>query len=172
MGEVITDQTSSPPSPFNSPLEIGLRALVVLNEAYPLEYSLQRLVVLDYLIVHSDDIPDGPEGLHPKTPHRNNELLVRRKVLNEGLHLYQSRGLISQRFQSEGIYFGATESSSSFLDVLQSEYVIGLRQRAQWARVRFGADSDEVLTALVRDQIGNWGAEFTLESVLWNEEQA
>ena len=160
--------SSSPP--FNSPLEIGLRALVVLNEGFPGEFSLQRLIVFDYLVIHSDDIAGGPVGLHPKTPHRSNELLIRRKILNEGLLLYQSRGLIAQRFKSEGIFFAATENSSSFLDVLQSEYVGSLRIRAQWAVDRFIKESDEELNDMIRSQIGNWGTEFTMESVLWTEE--
>ena len=51
--------------PFNGPIEIGLRALVVLTEAFPAAYSLQRLVISDYLVVHSDDA-DGPQGCTPK----------------------------------------------------------------------------------------------------------
>ena len=34
--------------PFNGPIEIGLRALTLLSEAFPFAYSLQRLVVSDY----------------------------------------------------------------------------------------------------------------------------
>ena len=56
-------------APFNGPVEIGLRALALLNEAFPACYSMQRLVVFDYLVVHSDDMPGGPTGLHPKTPY-------------------------------------------------------------------------------------------------------
>lgn len=54
-------------SPFNSPVESGLRALVLLYSLFPTSASLQRLVVFDYLLIHSDDVPDGPEGLHPRT---------------------------------------------------------------------------------------------------------
>ncbi len=81
--------------PFNGPIEIGLRAVVVLCEAYLQAMSLQRLVIFDYLMVHSDDLPNGPPGLHPKTPRRSGELLVRRQVLQDGLLLFQSRGLSS-----------------------------------------------------------------------------
>jgi len=80
-------------APFNGPIEIGLRAISILNDAYPSGYSLQRLIIFDYLSVHSDDISGGPTGLHPKTPHRSGELLVRRDVLQKGLLLYMGRGL-------------------------------------------------------------------------------
>ena len=156
--------------PFNGPIEIGLRALTVLNDAFPAAYSLQRLVIFDYLVVHSDDVPDAPAGLHPQTPHRGGELLVRRGVLQEGLLLYQSRGLVERRFEDAGVFFAATEQSASFLDTLSTEYVLGLRERAAWLVDTFGHMREADLEQLVRDHLGEWGAEFAMESVLWTEE--
>lgn len=157
-------------APFNGPIEIGLRALAVLSDAFPTAYSLQRLVALDYLVVHSDDIPGGPVGLHPKTPYRSGELLVRRQALQGGLSLYRSRGLIAQHFQSAGVFFAATERSAVFLDALEAKYVAVLRQRTQWVITRFGEQSDSQLEEEVRGHLGDWGAEFSLESVLWAED--
>lgn len=155
--------------PFNGSVEIGLRALTVLNEAYPDAYSLQQLIVFDYLIVHSDDIPGGPSGLHPQTPHRGGELLVRRRVLQEGLLLYQSRNLVERIYKSSGVFFAATDRSAGFLDVLSTEYVLGLRERASWLVKCFGRLSDIELEKIVNDNIGEWGAEFVMESILWEE---
>jgi len=151
--------------PFNGPIEIGLRALVILTEAFTAAYSLQRLVISDYLVVHSDDA-DGPRGLHPKTPRRSGELLVRRESLQQGLLLYQSRGLIEHRYDLDGFMFTATEASAAFIDVLESQYVSNLRLRARWLVSRFRGTTDEELDDFVKKQIGNWGAEFEFESVL------
>lgn len=165
--EMIAEQ---PIIPFNGPVEMGLRCLAILNEAYPAKYSLQKLVVFDYLTVHSDDAPGGPTGLHPQTPNRSGELLVRRETLSEGLMLYQSRGLLERRFEANGVYFAATERSGAFLDSLDSEYVFALRQLAGWVVQSFGELSDEELQEFVTEHIGVWGAEFELSSVLWEEE--
>ena len=170
MGEVMTEEVGRFIALFNGPIEIGLRALVVLNDAYPHAYSLQRLVVFDYLIVHSDDLLGGPRGLHPQTPHRGGELLVRRRVLQEGLLLYYSRGLVGRRYEESGVFFAATERSAAFLDVLGSEYVTGLRERAAWLVGRFAGTPDAELESMVRKHVGEWGAEFAMESVLWSEE--
>ncbi len=156
--------------PFNGPVEIGLRSLTVLNDAYPSKYSLQRLVIFDYLVIHSDDVPGGPTGLHPQTPHRSGELLVRRSALQEGLLLYQSRGLIERRFENTGVFFAATERTAGFLDALETAYVIGLRERATWLVSNFGQLPDTELEQMVREHFGDWGAEFAMESVLWAEE--
>ena len=157
-------------SPFNGPVEIGLRALCVLTTAFPGTYALQRLVVFDYFLVHSDDIDGGPEGLHPRTPHRGGEILVRRGVIQEGLTLYESRGLIERIYKDGGIFFAATDKSADFLDTLSTEYLKGLRERADWVVDSFGLLDDADLAAMVRDRIGTWGAEFSMESVLWTEE--
>ena len=131
--------------PFNGPIEIGLRALSLLSEAFPAPYSLQRLVVSDYLLVHSDDMPGGPPGLHPKTPHRGGELLVRRAVLEQGLMLYQSRGLLERHYTEAGVMFAATERTAGFLDALSSGYATELRERAAWLVSIFGDVSDSEL---------------------------
>jgi len=156
--------------PFNGPTEIGLRALAVLTAAFPSGYSLQRLVIFDYLLVHSDDIPGGPAGLHPKTPHRGGELLVRRDELQQGLALYQSRGLVVARYKEEGVFYSATDSSAAFLDVLNAKYVHKLRDRAAWLFESFDSSSDDELQQIANQHAGEWGAEFTLESVLYEEE--
>ena len=154
--------------PFNGPIEIGLRALIVLTEAFPAAYSLQRLVISDYLVVHSDDA-DGPQGLHPQTPRRSGELLVRRESLQRGLLLYQSRGLVERRYEPDGIMFSATEASAAFIDVLESQYVSELRSRIEWLISRFHGLADKEFHDFVKKQFGNWGAEFEFESVLWED---
>ena len=157
-------------SPFNGPIEIGLRALCVLTTAFPTAYALRRLVVFDYFLVHSDDVEGGPKGLHPRTPHRGGEILVRRGVLQDGLTLYESRGLIERIYKDGGIFFAATDRSADFLDTLRTEYLTALRDRSDWVINSFGPLSDGELDAMVRERIGTWGAEFSMESVLWTDE--
>jgi hypothetical protein len=172
MDKVIADEGRRFVAPFNGAVEIGLRILAVLNEVAPVAYSLQRLVIYDYLVVHSDDMPNGPLGLHPQTPHRSGELLVRRNALQEGLLLYQSRGLIERRYEKAGVFFAATERSASFLDALNTDYVSGLRERAAWLVSSFSQLPDVELEQTVRAHLGEWGAEFVMESVLWSEESS
>lgn len=157
---------------FNGSVEVGLRALCVLAAAFPAAYSVERLTVLDYLVVHSDDVPDGPRGLHPQTPYRSGEILARRGVLQEGLLLYQSRGLIERQFTRAGFYYAATDRSAAFLDTLGASYVSDLRDRAAWAIARYAEFGDAELDTLVADHIGEWGAEFTMQSILRSEDEA
>jgi hypothetical protein len=151
---------------LNSPVEVGLRALCLLTAGFPARHSLQRLTIYDYLVVHSDDVPGGPTGLHPQIPYRSGELLARRGVLQGGLLLYVSRGLIQQRYEDDGVFFAATEYSAGFLDALMAGYVQDLRDSAEWVVATHGRLDDEELAMLIDDGLGRWGAEFTMQSVL------
>lgn len=156
---------------FNSPIEVGLRALVLLTDVFPESCTLDRLVILDYFVIHSDDLPEGPRGLHPQTPHRSGEILVRRNVLQSGLMLYHSRGLIEIEYHASGVRYAATESSASFLDAIDAEYVSELRDRSAWLYATFKDKPDSALQSVVKNNIGNWGAEFEMESVLYLEDK-
>jgi hypothetical protein len=48
--------------------------------------------------------------------------------------------------------------------------VVGLRERAAWLVGSFGQIPAADLEKMVRDNLGEWGAEFEMESVLWEEE--
>jgi len=149
----------APSSPFNSPLETGLRSVAILAEACPDEFDLQRLLYFDYLVVHSSDA-DGPDSLHPNTPLRNGELLVRRGVIERGLLLYISRSLVKWHARADGIFYAASEAAGPFLECLHSAYSRELRLRATWAIDTFGALDDDELKSYFDARFERWTREF------------
>jgi hypothetical protein len=151
---------------FNTPLECGLRSAVLLLAAYPRGCDIQRLVQYDYLIVHSGDVEDGPESIHPATPHRAGELLVRRQLVEQGLDFMARRLVVEKRFTESGITYTAGEYAVLFLATLKSGYAAKLRERAQWVVGRFQDMSDEELGAYMRSRWSRWGAEFIWDSLL------
>src|SRR5438552_3021624 len=133
-------------NPFNSAFEAGVRSVVILTAAFPSTFDLQRLVVFDYLTVHSGDA-EGPQSLHPPVPLRSGELLVRRRLIERGLLLMQSRNLVARSFLNSGIFFGATEETEPFLSALSSNYLGQLRLRADWAVKTFGSLNSQDLAS-------------------------
>lgn len=150
--------------PFNSAVETGLKALVVLTEAYPSGYPLETLVIFDYLLVHSGDIDDSTRSLHPPTPMRSGELVVRRELVEAGLRLYTSRGLLQTKYGANGIDYSATEDSAAFLQSLDAVYVKELKRSAVWLVNSFARMSSQSLRTLVDQRIGAWGTEFLVDS--------
>ena len=107
---------------FNSALETGVRSLVILAASFPVALDLQRLVDFDYLVVHSGDV-NGPESLHPPLPMREGELLVRRNIIESGLSLMMSRGLVTRVAGTEGIVYQASDYAKPFLDSMGTPYM-------------------------------------------------
>lgn len=150
---------------FNSPLECGLRSAVLLLAAYPDRCDLQRLVQYDYLIVHTGDVEGGPPSIHPATPHRSGELLVRRSLVEQGLEFMTRKHVIETVFSERGIEYVAGEYAVLFLDSLVSNYVMKLRERAEWVIRRFQGLTDRELSEFMQSRWSLWGAEFVKESL-------
>lgn len=153
-------------SGFNSPLECGLRSAVLLADAFPQRFDIQRLVHYDYLLVHSGDIANGPASIHPPTPHRSGELLVRRPMIEAGVKLMMSKSIIECEFSTQGIQYLAGDWALEFLGCLQTEYTKMIKDRSKWVVERFAGHSDDDLSAFMRTNWSNWGAEFEFESFL------
>lgn len=147
------------PVTFNGPLEAGIRAVSILASAYPRTYDLQRLVALDYLLVHTGDI-DGPANLHPRAPMYSAELLVRRKLVEQGLLLMMTRDLVDREITPEGIKYGAGENAATFLSSISSRYLLALRDRAVWLVGALGDYSDEDFRNVMRRFFDKWVEEF------------
>jgi hypothetical protein len=146
-------------SPFNSSLESGVRSVVILNSLFPASIDLHRLVDFDYLVVHSGDV-NGPESLHAPLPMRAGELLVRRNIVENGLLLMMSRGLLNRVPTGTGIDYIASEKSNSFVRNLETPYLVKLKARADWVSEQFGASSEEEMKGVIRGFFDHWTTQF------------
>lgn len=152
-------------TPFNSELETGLRSLCLLCAHSPYYLDLDQLLALDHLIVHTGDIPNGPESLHPKFPSRNGELLVRRGLLIKGILLMQSKGFISQEPSSSGIVYTATDFASVFLQSLKSRYTKQLIDRSEWVISNYKEFGPSMFEDVFNGSFDRWSNEFQFKKI-------
>ncbi|TWC20673.1 MULTISPECIES: ABC-three component system middle component 2 [unclassified Pseudomonas] len=153
---------------FNSPIETGVRSLVILNATYPSSHDINELVWFDHLVVHSADL-GGPPSIHPKLPQRSGEILVRRELVQNGLNLMQKFGLISVVPSSSGICYQATEKAYPLVQLLSSEYSNTLKDRAKWLAVTVASLSKVDLRSVITSKIGNWAVEFQSDLLMESE---
>jgi hypothetical protein len=153
--------------PFNSQLETGIRALVVLEAFYPRRCDLLEMTWLDHLVVHTGDLDgeDVPESLHPDLPNRAGELLVRRQLVEKSLLLMQQVHLVEVFETEDGIAFGASEDAPSYLDLLQAPYSLALKERAKWMANRLASMQTSEMRALIEGRIGRWTADFRMDEM-------
>lgn len=148
---------------FNSRLETGTRAIVILEAAYPRALDLARITWFDHLVVHTEDI-GGPESLHPALPARTGELLVRRRLVEESLRLMRRLHLVEAVADEKGIMYRASDNTSATVSLMRTKYARDLRDRARWL-VSELADLDDVdMTQRISVSIGRWDAEFQGEA--------
>jgi hypothetical protein len=144
---------------FNSPLETGVRTLMLLVAAHPSGFDLDRLVQLDHLVVHIGDLGLG-ESLHPNTPRRATEMIVRRKVVQDGLLLMESRGLADRQATGDGVTYHASDAAAEFIGWLKSGYMRQL-QRDAAALIRYlGQIGPKEFERQVAEHFERWSMEF------------
>jgi len=159
----------SHPTLFNSPLETGIRSLAILVAAHPAAFDLERLIEMDYLVVHSGDA-NGPESLHAALPMRAGELLVRRGLIEKGLLLMTSRNLIQRIPAEDGFNYVAGEAAAPFLASLTSIYSQRLKERAQWAVERFTNMTTSEIRQITHRLFDSWTSQFqTIDGLRGNQ---
>lgn len=152
-------------SPFNSEIELGLRALTILVSSYPRTYTLHDLVVLDYFLVHSKDLSEkSEESLHPNVPFRSGELLIKQDKLKTGLHLYMHKGLIQLNLTDGGFKYSASDSSRYFLDLLSNQYTINLEKKAKWLSIAITKITDKELKKIIDKNLTEWNFDTFIET--------
>ncbi len=145
---------------FNNAIETGLRSLIILDSVYPKLIDLNKIMYYDYLMIHSGDVKDGPPSIHPATPNRTGEILVKRKIVEEGIILFIKKGLIEKVFTSHGIDYRVSDNASVFLDILEEKYTTKLKDRASWVISEFSEYSNEKLHNYMKNNLDKWGGEF------------
>lgn len=143
---------SSTASPFNTPLEAGIRLVILLVEAYPRAYSLDHLVMLDHVLVHTGDF-SGPDSVHPASPYRVAEPYVRRELVQRSLVLFRSRELLNQLPTSQGFVWQAGDGAAPFVETLSTRYHRQLRARASWTVGVFGDTSEVALASTMGERV-------------------
>lgn len=145
-------------SVFNSPFELGIRMVFLLNQLGEKGADLQKLVLLDYAIIYSGDFA-GPESLHTPVPHRCGELMSRRSLIEEGIHLMAVKNLITAELTDEGIVYLTGENAASVIGSLTSRYYRKLDDRCCWAAEKYALIDSMDLTIDFSNQGHLWGAE-------------
>jgi hypothetical protein len=146
-------------NPLNSPLEVGVRVLMILTEAYPEHLDVNRLVLLDHGVLHSADL-GGPESLHPALPVRAGELGVKRTAIEDGLQVMVRANLVEMATSDRGVEFVAGDNAYSFVSVLASDYATILHDRVDWILAHFPDLTEDVLRTEMRSIFSSWSEEF------------
>ncbi|AGT95641.1 MULTISPECIES: ABC-three component system middle component 2 [Rhodococcus] len=131
-------------NPLNSPVEAGIRTLVLLTEVFPRRMDLAELVYFDHAVLHSGNLDGGPDSLHPELPISPGEMALRRKLIEQGLTVLMRADLAEIAATEDGFLYTATDEAFSFLSVLEAPYLHQLRKRAEWLISTYFSEETDV----------------------------
>lgn len=148
---------------FNSSIEIGLRSLFLLSR-FKEGLSIDKLIYLDYFLIHSGDVSKQQRSIHPKYPFRSTEIVIKRELLTNAIKLLVSRELIKLHFSTNGILYMITEVGCKALEYFESSYAKQIDEVSDWIYKTYSSYSEEQLSEVINANIQKWGSEFANES--------
>lgn len=147
-----------PPALFNTPLEAGLRALVILDAFAPEAFDLTTLSLLDYYLVHTGDA-GGPDSVHPDLEAREGEYFVRRRLVEDGAAMMVRSFLIHRIPHEKGISFQACDTAGAMVDLMNTDYNRRLKRAAQWLADQAAEKGLDKFLAGLKSGIDRWTLE-------------
>ena len=106
---------------YNTPIELGIRAGIILNFLYPESASINKIAYLDYISIYSKNYI-GLESLHPEVPMHQMEFLLRYEALKLGLLHMVKKGIVNIEIKNNEIYYTKGENIFSFIHLLDNNY--------------------------------------------------
>jgi hypothetical protein len=144
---------------LNSPIEVGVRILVLLVEVFPSSLDIGHLVFCDHALLHSADL-GGPSSIHPKLPASPGELGLKRGLVESGLQVLIRAGLAEMVIEASGIAYRGTEESAGFVEILESSYLHSLKERVNWVAGELAYLTIEELRSRMSVFFSQWSEEF------------
>jgi hypothetical protein len=148
-----------PVQTLNGPVEIAMRILVLLREAFPRAMDVHRLVLLDYALLHSSDL-GGPDSIHPAIPGRKGEIGMKRSLIHQGIQVLNRANLVVTIVDDSGWSYRAAEGAHSFISCLESAYVAKLIERSSWVVDELGTASNDYIRNQINSVFDSWSEEF------------
>lgn len=143
-------------TPFNGPLEVGIRVAIILNSFHPRRLKLPELALYDYFVIHTADA-NGPPSIHPTIPSRHGEYFVRRGRIEAGLALMRNAHLVHYHSEPGGITYEASEKADALIDIMTSPYNRKLKECADWLARE--ARQNDVFNTHLTKLVGDWNAQ-------------
>lgn len=151
------------PKLFNSQLEVGFRAIVILDAFSPRRLDLAEISLFDYFVVHTSDV-GGPSSLHPDIASRNGEYLIRRRLIEDSIKLMHRIHLVEIRNEDVGVMFEASDEAGALLDLMSTPYNEKLKVCARWLADQADGLAFGEFEERLRKTIDKWTLQFDTES--------
>lgn len=106
---------------FNTPFEISLRILVILNTAQS-KLSIDRITAIDFISIYGRDFDVSEYNLHGDNSYRFSEYATKREFVSQAIKELVLRNYINPHCNKSGFVYSISSSGMSFCESLNDEY--------------------------------------------------
>ena len=107
---------------FNSTFEMELRILLLLSESKGSQYTVDRIVALDFITCYSADFSLPYGNLHGVNNYKFGEMSNRRVQTQDAVKQLVTKGFITVAVD-KGYYFSISDQGQEYAKKLKSAYV-------------------------------------------------
>lgn len=107
---------------FNSPFEISLRVLLILENSNGLLYSSDMLAAIDFMAVYGQDFGISDNNMHGNNLFKYSEFATRRELTKEATRNLVLKDLISVDCSQNGFTYTITTIGIQYCSSLKSDY--------------------------------------------------
>ena len=134
---------------FNSPFEMMLRVVLLLSQDKKNYYSVDRIVLLDFVSCYAADFQLPYSNLHGTNDYKFGEIANRRQLVQEAVKLLVTRGLVEVKVD-KGYLFRIADLGLEYAKKLESSYATEYKAISKSAIKKYRKESDENIFNLVR----------------------
>lgn len=134
---------------FNSIFEMELRVLLLLSENSSSQYTVDRIVALDFITCYSADFSLPYGNLHGENNYKFGEMSNRRILTQEAVKQLVTKGFVAVAVDN-GYYFSISEQGQKYAKKLKSAYAKDYKTIAKAVIKKYRKDSDEGIRAEIQ----------------------
>lgn len=134
---------------FNSTFEMELRILLLLLESNGVQYTVDRIVSLDFITCYSADFSLPYGNLHGENSYKFGEMSNRRMLTQNAVKQLVTKGFIVVSID-KGYYFSISERGKAYARKLKSAYAKEYKMIVKAVIRKYRKDSDEDILAEIQ----------------------
>lgn len=144
---------------YNTPVEIGIRSLIILGSGGDRQMDIEKIMYLDYLCLNTSDV-NGPTSLHAPIPNRGVQVFSKKDLIQKGLSIMISKELINLVIEQKGFFYQISEAGKLFLGLFHTKYFNDLSARTKWVLESWGDLRTDEIKLYIDNNIQKWGGDF------------
>ena len=135
---------------FNSPFEMSLRITLLLAAAPKEEFSVDRIIGLDFISCYAADFNMPYANLHGDNGYRYGEIVGRRLLVQEAVKSLVTQGLIDVMVD-RGYLFSISKAGQKYAGSLETDYAQEYGTIAKAAVSKYKDNSDAGILATIQN---------------------